>query len=183
MSVPMLLDAAVERELATAPYSYPEIGRTRDGDLPSGYRRLHRQVTMPGGRDRFDTLAEALMGWRLHTGAGLDMRVSSLRVAQSAVLTATLHLGPFRIATRCRVVYVIDEPDRVGFAYGTLPGHPERGEERFLLRFDQDRISFELLAFSVNASLLARLGGPVSRAVQDRVNAAYLDAARRLSVP
>ena len=25
----------------------------------------------------------------------------------------------------CRVVYVIDEPDVRGFAYGTLPGHPE----------------------------------------------------------
>ena len=32
----------------------------------------------------------------------------------------------------CRVVYVIDEPDIRGFAYGTLPGHPESGEERFV---------------------------------------------------
>ena len=34
-----------------------------------------------------------------------------------------VHLGPVRAP--CRVVYVVDEPDRRGFAYGTLPGHPE----------------------------------------------------------
>jgi uncharacterized protein (UPF0548 family) len=37
------------------------------------------------------------------------------------------HLGPIRVP--CRVVYVLDEPERRGFAYGTLPGHPESGEE------------------------------------------------------
>ena len=40
-------------------------------------------------------------------------------------------LWPAKIPTR--VVYVIDEPDRKGFAYGTLPGHPERGEEAFVV--------------------------------------------------
>jgi uncharacterized protein (UPF0548 family) len=40
-------------------------------------------------------------------------------------------LWPAQIPTR--VVYVIDEPDRKGFAYGTLPGHPERGEESFVV--------------------------------------------------
>ena len=45
-----------------------------------------------------------------------------------------VHLGPVRAP--CRVVYVVDEPDRRGFAYGTLPGHAESGEERFVVRYD-----------------------------------------------
>ena len=30
------------------------------------------------------------------------------------------HFGPFRVKAPARVVYVIDEPNRKGFAYGTL---------------------------------------------------------------
>jgi uncharacterized protein (UPF0548 family) len=33
----------------------------------------------------------------------------------------------------CRVIYTITEPRRKGFAYGTLPGHPESGEEAFTI--------------------------------------------------
>nr|WP_269902576.1 DUF1990 domain-containing protein [Terrimesophilobacter mesophilus] len=38
----------------------------------------------------------------------------------------------------CRVIYVIDEPNRKGFAYGTLPGHPEDGEEAFIVDQTED---------------------------------------------
>jgi uncharacterized protein (UPF0548 family) len=33
----------------------------------------------------------------------------------------------------CRIVYVIQEDRRFGYAYGTLPEHAESGEERFLV--------------------------------------------------
>jgi uncharacterized protein (UPF0548 family) len=54
---------------------------------------------------------------------------SLVRPGDSALLTWAI--WPAKIPTR--VVYVIDEPDRKGFAYGTLPGHPERGEESFVV--------------------------------------------------
>ncbi|HEV8560641.1 MAG TPA: DUF1990 family protein [Actinophytocola sp.] len=37
-----------------------------------------------------------------------------------------------------RVVHVVEEEHRRGFAYGTLPGHPECGEEAFLLERHAD---------------------------------------------
>ena len=49
----------------------------------------------------------------------------------TAVLVVPLWL--FSIRAPCRVIYVIDEPNRKGFAYGTLPGHPESGEEAFIV--------------------------------------------------
>ncbi len=49
----------------------------------------------------------------------------------TAVLVVPLWL--FGIRAPCRVIYVIDEPNRKGFAYGTLPGHPESGEEAFIV--------------------------------------------------
>jgi uncharacterized protein (UPF0548 family) len=57
-----------------------------------------------------------------------------------------------------------------GFAYGTLPGHVERGEERFLVEWDQgdDAVWYDILAFSRPNHLLTRLGYPVVRRLQKR---------------
>lgn len=54
--------------------------------------------------------------------------------------TAVLRLGWGALSFRepVRVVAVIDEPRRRGFAYGTLAGHPLRGEELFLVEHRDD---------------------------------------------
>lgn len=78
------------------------------------------------------------------------------------------------------IVYVTDDADRFGFAYGTLPGHPERGEEAFhVMRSTDDEVSFGVIAFSRPADLLGHVGGPVARAVQNRVTNACLEGVRR----
>lgn len=49
----------------------------------------------------------------------------------------------------CRVIYVIDEPNRKGFAYGTLPGHPECGEEAFIVdQTDDGSVWLTIRSFS-----------------------------------
>ena len=57
-----------------------------------------------------------------------------------AGMTATVEYGwgPFRTPAPVKVVYVVDEPDRKGFACGTRHGHPASGEELFLLTRDED---------------------------------------------
>ena len=76
---------------------------------------------------------------------------------------------------------VVEEPQRRGFTYGTLPGHPEAGEERFLLEHLNDgRILFTITAFSRPASTLAKLGGPISRVTQTFMTQRYLHALDRL---
>jgi len=42
-------------------------------------------------------------------------------------------LGPLSLRIPCRVLEVVDEPERQGLGYGTLPGHPETGQESSLL--------------------------------------------------
>ena len=69
----------------------------------------------------------------------------------------------------CRIVTVIDEesPRRFGFTYGTLPGHAECGEERFLLEMDEaGDVWFDILAFSRPRHWLAKLGYPIVRRLQ-----------------
>ncbi|MFT4124443.1 MAG: DUF1990 domain-containing protein [Microbacteriaceae bacterium] len=47
-------------------------------------------------------------------------------------------LGPFALRAPVRVVYVVEEPARRGFAYGTLPGHPEHGEQSWVVDQRED---------------------------------------------
>jgi uncharacterized protein (UPF0548 family) len=78
-----------------------------------------------------------------------------------------------------RIVYVVDEPERFGFGYGTVEGHAERGEEAFIVEQDSDgSVRLRLTIFSRPEHALARLGAPVTRAVQLRATRAYLEGLR-----
>jgi uncharacterized protein (UPF0548 family) len=72
-----------------------------------------------------------------------------------------------------RIIYVVDEAapvSRYGFAYGTLPGHVERGEERFLIEWDQatGEVCYDILAFSRPNHPLVKLAYPWARRCQKR---------------
>ena len=92
----------------------------------------------------------------------------------NVVLDAPLPVG-FVTAT-CRVVDVIDEPDRFGFAYGTLPKHPERGEESFVVHRDGDTVTFRVVALSRPAHPLALALPPIANRLQESATRRYLGA-------
>ena len=83
------------------------------------------------------------------------------------LVTAGLGVGPARIWGPCQVVWSEESPTLAGFGYGTLPGHPERGEEAFVVGRDDDgAVWFEVRAFSRPDRWFTRAGGPAVRAVQ-----------------
>lgn len=60
-----------------------------------------------------------------------------------------LGIGRFSLKIPVRVVYVVDEPTRKGFGYGTLDGHPESGEESWVIeKADDGSVWLEIRAFS-----------------------------------
>ena len=71
------------------------------------------------------------MRWQGHANAGVTIYPSSAPLLPGTVIAAVKRLGPVFLVAPCRVIYKTDETDRFGFAYGTLPGHPESGEEAF----------------------------------------------------
>jgi uncharacterized protein (UPF0548 family) len=164
-----LLDAAETRRLQAQALTYPEVGRVLT-DPPPGYRHIAqtRRVRSAAG---FAELADAVLGWQVQARSGLRVATSHPHLEPDAVVV--LRLGPLRIP--CRVVTVIDEPHRRGFAYGTLPGHPERGEEAFVVEQRADgAVELHIAAFSRPATLLARLGGPVATGAQSLMTRRYL---------
>ncbi|MET0304134.1 MAG: DUF1990 domain-containing protein [Microbacteriaceae bacterium] len=83
---------------------------------------------------------------------------------------------PIRFRFPARVVYVVDEPNRKGFAYGTLPGHAERGEEAFVVdRTDDGSVWLTIRAFSRPARRWWILA-PFLRIAQTYYTARYLRA-------
>ena len=87
---------------------------------------------------------------------------------------ARLRMGFWPRRIPARVVYVVDEPRRRGFAYGTLPGHPERGEESFVVeRLADDSVWLVIRAFSRPSGPLVWIGYPVARLLQAVYTARY----------
>lgn len=168
-----LLSDETMTELKAAPYSYTEVGATASS-LPAGYAHLEQSVSLPA--DVFSLAAERLMTWQVHEGAGLRVRASGRRVHPDDVAEMFLGPGRFGIRALCRVAYVIEEPDRIGFGYGTLRGHPESGEEAFVIERIDGAARFTVRAFSRPATRLAHLGGPFTRLVQARITQRYLHA-------
>jgi uncharacterized protein (UPF0548 family) len=161
--------------------TYPDAGATRGGRLPRGYHHLHHRMPVADTPEAFDRAREAVSTFAMHRGAGARVRTvpasgawSSGRRGESANRGAeraapgvrlTVTLGPFTVP--CEVVYVIDEPDRAGFGYGTLPGHQESGEEAFLVERDATgRVWLRVTAFSRPARWPTILAGPLAVAMQ-----------------
>ena len=161
------------RDLAALALTYTEVGATA-GALPAGYHHVEKSAVIGRGRRRFEEAADAGMRWGMLRGAGLRVEATSEVAAVGAEVI--VHLGPVRAP--CRVVYVVDEPDRRGFAYGTLPGHAESGEERFMVRYDPatEEVHAEVLAFSRHGTWWSRLGAPVTSVIQRVVTERYLRA-------
>ena len=163
-----------EAGLRSARFTYSEVGQTA-GEFPTGYRTLQRNRQLPA--ESFDAAVGDLMTWRIHQRAGLHLLVSGT-VAADAVVVLQLGFRAASVRAPCRVVYTVDEPDRRGFAYGTLPGHPETGEEAFIIeRSPGGVVTFTVHAFSKPASAVGRAAGPVGHWVQDRITQRYLRAA------
>jgi uncharacterized protein (UPF0548 family) len=163
--------------------TYPEVGATRDegAALPAGYRHVRRRLRVGRDRSAFDALVAGMRTWGIHRGAGLGVREEG-PPALGRDFASGLGVGPLRLWSPCRIVWLADEPDRYGYGFGTLPGHPERGEEAMLAELDADGdVWFTVRAFSRPVAWYARLGGPVANLAQDWVTDRYVAAARRLA--
>ena len=151
------------------------------GSMSGGYRTVHESVVISDDLDAFDRVAERLWTWDLHRCAGFRVQPAGRAdtIGTDVVLAVKLLVPHLLLA--CRVVRVIDDPDRAGFAYGTLPMHPESGEESFVVERAAGGVRFVITAFSRPTGRIRRLGAPIQNRIQDRFTARYLTAAQALA--
>lgn len=164
-------------------FTYAEAGRTRDDNLPAGYRHVRRRVVVGHGEGSFAQLRDGMRDWQIHRLAGLPVRGGG-EPAVGTEFSAGLGIGRVRLWVPCRVVWIRDVANSYGYGFGTTPGHPARGEEAFEATLAPDgSITFAVRAFSRPATWYARLGGPVTNWFQDHVTDRYVASARKLVSP
>jgi uncharacterized protein (UPF0548 family) len=175
-----LLRTADLGRLARLRPTYPEVGATRSGPLPAGYDHLVREMVVGTGRDAFRRAAAAVLDRGAQRGIGLAVRADGPASAVGTTVVVTAGLPWLGFDIPCRVVWTQTEGDLRGFGYGTLPGHPESGEEAFTVRLGPSGdVMFSTRSFSRPATPLARLGGPISRLAQRAAAEGYAAAIRR----
>lgn len=173
-----------EREIArlrAEPFTYPEVGATQEAypaGFPTGYHLMQYHEVVGQGPQHFADAAVRLMSWRMHVDSGLQVATSSWEAADGDVVLCRLGLGRMSLRIPCRVVYVVDEPFRHGFGYGTLPGHPESGEESFLLSLEGDDVTLTVTSFTRPGTLVSRLSGPIGPAMAHAAVRRYAAALR-----
>jgi len=163
------------------PFSYAEIGATKTSP-PSGYSVDHNRICLGMGEAIFNAGVAALRNWKMFDIGWVELCWPNAPVEVGATVAVLAHHFGFWSLHPARIVYLLDEDDalmrRFGFAYGTLPAHGERGEERFSIEWhrDDDSVWYDLLAFSRPNAFLAKLGSPLARGLQQRFARASLQA-------
>jgi uncharacterized protein (UPF0548 family) len=167
------------------PFSYSEVGATQTA-APAGYNIDHNRIRLGEGRETFMRASDALSKWR-HFELGWASVVPHGSPLQTGTTVAVqAHTFGFWSLNACLIVYTINEDasvKRFGFAYGTLPDHAERGEERFMIECLEDNsVWYDIYAFSRPQKTIVKLGLPLARRLQQRFGqeslAAMANAAR-----
>ncbi len=162
-----LLRSTDPAALTGVPFTYPEVGATGATELPAGYHSAAYSAVVGTGRADFERAAAAVLGWRAQRSVGFRVRADGPAGRPGTVVVLTAGLPRLGYELPCRVVWAATDGDERGFSYGTLPGHPESGEERFVVRLLPDGdVVYEIRVFFRLASTAARLAGPLSLALQ-----------------
>ena len=149
------------------PHSYPEVGHTRLDTAVQGYNNDFNFIELGQGEAVWAAAKEAVRKWRMFPGGWAYVAPADTPIEPGrAVAMAAQVLGLWWLNS-CRIVYVLDEERRFGFAYGTLPGHAERGEELFMVeKTANGSVRYVLKAFSWPRHWAAQLAYPVARVYQ-----------------
>src|SRR5262249_32823610 len=128
----------------------------------------------------FAAACQALQAWRMFPPEMAQLYWATTPQQIGETVAVRFWAAPLRLwmLFPARIVYTVDDERdaaggrvrRLGFAYGTLPDHAQRGEERFLIEWQKadDSVWYDLMAVSQPAHWLARLGYPYARCQQAR---------------
>lgn len=156
-----------ERE-AMAPTTTPS------PEPPPGYRRNTFSRVIGSGPADFDRGRDGLQRWVAHRRAAVAVVPADAALVEGTTVGLVMRQPGIWVLASCRITTVVDEPDRFGFVYATLPGHLVDGYESFFITGAGGEVTFEVSMVSRPASPLVRLAGPVGRHLQRRAVGAYL---------
>ena len=164
------------------------MGATRQLDttgLAERYDLDRRDFLLGTGRRLYERASESLELWRHFEIPWLGFYSGGSRVHEDQVVATLASVAGVWFLNPCKVVYAeLQGPEHVAFAYGTLEGHAEAGEERFQVSYDAatEEVRYQIVAFSRPALVLSRLGYFWARRLQKRFAEESFEALARAAV-
>lgn len=170
----------IERQ-KNLPFSYSEVGASKNA-LPAGYPINHHRRKLGNGAEIFARAKKAVAAWTMYQLDWTRVCPQNVPIAAGEVVCIVVDHGFCWSLNPCRIIYTANEKtadrERCGFAFGTLPGHSETGEERFTVEWNRadDAVYYELTAFARQQHLLAQIGFPLVGIFQRKFAADSADA-------
>jgi uncharacterized protein (UPF0548 family) len=148
------------------PLTYAEVGATNTTP-PRAYTVDHNRIQLGAGEATYKRAVAALKHWQHFELGWVTIVPHGVAIEVGATVAVKAHAFGTWSVNASRIVYVIAEGRRFGFAYGTLPAHVECGEERFLIEWlPDDTVCYDILAFSRPRHPLVKLSFPLVRRLQ-----------------
>lgn len=101
----------------------------------AGYRVSSVTGLLGTGADVWERASEDVLHWAVKTRSGFTVNTAD-PVTEGQYVQVTAGLWGIKVIEPVEVVAVVKAPERVGFSYRTLPGHPVSGEEAFIVHRD-----------------------------------------------
>ena len=159
-------------EQAKLDFSYSAVGASA-ATPPAGFVVDRTRIKLGEGEAVYESACAALRRWDHFRLGWVDVWSPETPLEAGEVVAVMGRALGLWWLNCCRIVYVVNETGPIrkfGFAYGTLPGHVESGEERFVIEWNQgdNSVWYDILAFSRPSQVLIRLGSPIVRRMQKR---------------
>jgi len=165
------------RKYTDYPLNYLEEAASKMDEAPPGYNLDHHRIPLGKGEVQFEKAKKALRDWRMVELGWLVMHRPDEPLQEGQVVASLTRYAFVWFLNPCRIVFVTEEElegqeniVRFAFAYGTLKGHVEQGEERFYVDWNKitNEVHYGVLAFSKPAHILTKLFYPLTRKLQKR---------------
>jgi uncharacterized protein (UPF0548 family) len=162
----------IRQRFSNLPISYFEVGCS-NGAAPAGFVLDNYRVKLGAGQVVWQRACQALRQWRMLRLGWVEPCWPDAPIQEGTLVGTRARVFGLWTVNMARIVFVIDEQgpvSRYGFAYGTLGGHVECGEERFLVERRQadDSVWYDIRAVSKPGGWPTRLGYPLARRLQRR---------------
>lgn len=166
------------------PITYWERGATSWERMPQEFVHDEQRLKIGSGNADWNAAKQAIRDWKMFPSDWITLSdTPSIEDGEQVLVSARL-LGLWW-SNPARIVYTVDEPDAFGFAYGTLPGHLEQGEELFQVERDEHGdVYYKLRVMSRPMWWVARLFKGYARMQQATFRKdSYVSMKRALSAP
>jgi len=166
-------ETLIESHLAARvemPLSYDDVGSTLTESMPEGWLVNHHEVVLGMGDRVWSAAKASIDAFAMFDIDWVDLVPSTATMTEGEVLATMARICGIWTVNPCRIISVVDEPNRYGFAYGTLIDHAMAGEERFVALRDAEtgEVRFDITSFSRPKDWVATLTLPMVRSIQRR---------------